>query len=497
MQRFFPTAVLATGGPMSLVGCKSFDNWFFQLERGIKDRVLIVGGGIAGLNLAFELKKKGIPFQILEGSARLGGRIYSLEHFNASEQKAELGAEWFSDSDQNLKNLAKELKIELQVDRRIASDQFFFTGDQWIPQARLEKEIQILYQQLAKIGLQKSDRELDLMPLSNLFKLMNPTTTKVSDVALMWLERVVQKRWGADPVEISGLFIMRWLDVIGPKPLRTLAQSNTRVTGGSSVLINALHDRLVGILPQEVLRLKHELIQVSYPTADPKGPVELTFQSPQGQFQVQTMDAVLCLPMAKLRLVKGLTSESFSGPLSAPISQLGLGRTSKIVASYKQKFWRQRLNFLMGLGTLSAQSIWDATPEGSDSLKATRGLISIQMGGQHSFQINPNSANVILNEFQSGIGDQEKQQPENIHVHNWTTYPWTQGSNFFFRPGQFLKWSKLDWNPLPDGSLRIAGDFLDPMAGGRLEASLQSSISVAQLIYEKRQILKKKSTGSV
>ena len=40
-----------------------------------KSQVLIVGGGIAGLSCAHHLQQAGIPFQLLEGSDRLGGRV--------------------------------------------------------------------------------------------------------------------------------------------------------------------------------------------------------------------------------------------------------------------------------------------------------------------------------------------------------------------------------------------------------------------------------------
>ena len=39
--------------------------------------VIIVGGGIAGLATAYELQRRGVPFRILERSARAGGVIFT------------------------------------------------------------------------------------------------------------------------------------------------------------------------------------------------------------------------------------------------------------------------------------------------------------------------------------------------------------------------------------------------------------------------------------
>ena len=39
--------------------------------------VVIVGGGITGLAAAWELQQNGLDYILLEGSARLGGKIYT------------------------------------------------------------------------------------------------------------------------------------------------------------------------------------------------------------------------------------------------------------------------------------------------------------------------------------------------------------------------------------------------------------------------------------
>lgn len=47
--------------------------------RSTSHRVLVLGGGIAGLSAAFELASRGIPFTLCEASGRLGGLIHT-EH---------------------------------------------------------------------------------------------------------------------------------------------------------------------------------------------------------------------------------------------------------------------------------------------------------------------------------------------------------------------------------------------------------------------------------
>jgi monoamine oxidase len=75
----------------------------------IKDRVVIIGGGLSGLYLAYLLGQKGIHALILEASSRLGGRIQTIKGKN--ETPLELGATWFSDIHQNLLSLIDELGL--------------------------------------------------------------------------------------------------------------------------------------------------------------------------------------------------------------------------------------------------------------------------------------------------------------------------------------------------------------------------------------------------
>ena len=40
--------------------------------------VIIIGGGVSGLVLGYNLQKANIPFKILESQNRLGGRIMTI-----------------------------------------------------------------------------------------------------------------------------------------------------------------------------------------------------------------------------------------------------------------------------------------------------------------------------------------------------------------------------------------------------------------------------------
>ncbi|WPV02025.1 NAD(P)/FAD-dependent oxidoreductase [Mucilaginibacter sp. cycad4] len=73
------------------------------------ERIIIIGGGLSGLTLAWLLLKKGLEATILEASPRLGGRIQTIT--GALGTPLEIGATWFSDLHVNLLELIGDLGL--------------------------------------------------------------------------------------------------------------------------------------------------------------------------------------------------------------------------------------------------------------------------------------------------------------------------------------------------------------------------------------------------
>jgi len=74
------------------------------------ERIIIIGGGLSGLTLAYLLSKNNITSTILEASPRLGGRIQTIK--GKLDTPLELGATWFSEMHSNLISLIKELNLK-------------------------------------------------------------------------------------------------------------------------------------------------------------------------------------------------------------------------------------------------------------------------------------------------------------------------------------------------------------------------------------------------
>ena len=70
--------------------------------------ILILGGGISGLYLAYQLEKAGKDYILLEGSNRLGGRLYTREDINR-----DVGGRGIGDKYIEIMKLVEDLNVEL------------------------------------------------------------------------------------------------------------------------------------------------------------------------------------------------------------------------------------------------------------------------------------------------------------------------------------------------------------------------------------------------
>lgn len=74
------------------------------------NKIVIIGGGLSALTLAYHLGKYNIYPTIIEASSRLGGRIETVK--GELETSLEIGATWFSGMHTHLFSLLEELGLK-------------------------------------------------------------------------------------------------------------------------------------------------------------------------------------------------------------------------------------------------------------------------------------------------------------------------------------------------------------------------------------------------
>ena len=71
------------------------------MSDGPTPRVVIIGGGVAGLTAAGRLTEAGIDAVIVEGRSRLGGRIHTIDADGSDAAWIDMGAAWIDDHKTN------------------------------------------------------------------------------------------------------------------------------------------------------------------------------------------------------------------------------------------------------------------------------------------------------------------------------------------------------------------------------------------------------------
>src|SRR3954453_20101972 len=89
-------------------------------RRGPAQRVLISGGGLAGLCSAYELARQGHEVLLFEAQTRPGGRVKTLREGLAFGLTAEAGAGRIPDSHEHTLHYVKEFGLDLEPSMEVA-----------------------------------------------------------------------------------------------------------------------------------------------------------------------------------------------------------------------------------------------------------------------------------------------------------------------------------------------------------------------------------------
>jgi monoamine oxidase len=336
----------AAAAGLALVGCRPFAPPSPRPARsGGGPRVVIVGGGIAGLTAGYRLHQRGMSVRVLEGQDRAGGRMYSQRGLFPEGQVAELGGELIDTSHFHIRRLAEELAIPLDDfafdDLSLDLDVPFFDGrrltEPEVVRAFVPVSRRMVWDRATLAGSWVSHREpgggerLDRTPLSQWLDGAGaePWLRKLLDVAYT-------TEYGLETAEQSALNLLLLLDP-NPLPFRIFGESDERfhVRGGNDLIPTALAERLgdrveTGTRAEAVSRRPDG----SYAVAVRRGGTSET---------VAADHVVIAVPFTLLRGEGGIRlDESLRIPevQRRAIRELGYGTNSKLMVGFARRLWR-------------------------------------------------------------------------------------------------------------------------------------------------------------
>lgn len=491
-RNFLKASALSTSA-LALGGCSSLDRFFIGDKRDLRNEVVILGAGAAGLAAAFELKKRKIPFRIFEASSRVGGRVQSVSVFPEGGPVAELGAEFFKNSHSDVFGLAKELNLpvsELQATAGLEAHLFSFNKKIFrvkdiAPRLKtLRKPISRLYSDLFHeqnviLNFENSlqyerSSYYDSMSLKDL---LNSWTAEVDPLILQIIEVQAVARFGVDAKDQSSLHFLSTIEAEGSSLLS--GRSMYRMDGGLSKLTQTMAARIAGVIPDQIIKMNCPLIKID----DEQGLFALTFDCANGKETYRTKNIICTIPFSKLREVSGIDQLKFSSLKKENILQQSYGTHSKGALGFANPFWRLRHGAAPGrignyTGDFVSQKIWDS----GRGQVGTQGLLTIQRAGTSGFNAGADAISTALKDLGLFEGVLSNNLILGSQFVNWEQRKWARGSMAVFKPGQYTRFKGVAAKPEYDGRFLFAGEHTSLRFSGTLQGALESGLQAASQI---------------
>lgn len=442
-----------------------------------KVKIAVVGGGIAGLNCAYQLQKQGIIAQIYEGDKRVGGRIYTKENVLAQGITTEYGGEFIDTNHEDVRNLAQELGLELYdtiadvEQNKLIKDAYFFNNQHYT-----EKQVINEFRRIAK------QIETDLSKCGEDYN--TPFCEKLDNTSLdgyvrslkcaKWLQDLLiyayVAEYGLDAGEQSALNLVDMISTDIKDGFAIFGDSDERykIKGGNSKLTEALKERLKNQIATDSKLVAIKAVGTSY---------TLIFDNKK---EVLAEFVVLAIPFTVLRKID-LQIEGISEEKKKCIAELGYGQNNKLLLGFNSRPWRDGKSKYAGyLFHTDIQNGWDnAQMQNNNSgvggytvfVGGSPSIKMAQLAESQSLQdsIPDNLVQDYLLKLDSAFAG-TKQQYNGIHkAALWSNNPFVNASYACYKVGQWTTISGQEIEPI--GNIFFAGehcseDFQGYMNGG-------------------------------
>ncbi len=310
-----------------------------EASAAVLPRIAIVGGGIAGLNAAYHLRKlKGFRSNVTvyEGSsANSWGRIRTKSFEGGIT--ADIGGEFIDTDHAEMRSLAREFGLFLsdnQVQTRgLTGDSYFFSGRHYT-----EPEVIRQFKNVAGVIAKdnknyESENPQKVAALDNIsIEQYLHKNLKLSGWFYDLLKAAYTSEFGSEIGEQSALNFITMIGTDTSAGFKIFGDSDElfKINGGSERLIDALKGRLAG----QIERGKR-LEAIRKNQGD-----KYTLSFSNGN-DVEADILVLALPFTQLRKVD-IGTGIFTVEKMRAIRELGYGSSSKLLLSTRSRIWREQ-----------------------------------------------------------------------------------------------------------------------------------------------------------
>ncbi len=431
-------------------------------------RVVVVGGGFAGLTATQRLLRAGHDVELIEGGPRIGGRARTVRAPFVDGQYVESGAEWIDTHHHRMRRLLEHHGMELQ-----GEGQQWTTIRRWLHRdGRLQSPADLgaeVYRQLDEFESIVHDAARAVDDPSN--PQLCATSTKLDAISLaevadragldelarLFHRRDSQGEFAEEPDGVSLLFVAQQRAISAASGAEDVIRSH-RVVDGISTLAQRIAAEIADSITTDemLLGVRHDSNSVVVTTS---------------RRRLEADHLVLACSLIALRGVH------FDSPLPEQlrraIDELGYGTVTKTAIQFAERQWPGGYATTEG----TSQRVYEPTVD----QQGTAGVLMSYAGGDGGRALagKPEAERIGL--IESDVRDIHGITARSTGAFSraWSVEPRYGGSYAVYRPGQITAF----WEVLrrPCGRIWLCGEHVATWTG-YLEGAVESGERVADEI---------------
>ncbi len=449
----------------------------------VQSSVAIIGGGMAGLNCAWELKQKGVRATIYEASKRTTGRIFTdRTTFAAQGMFSDLGGEYIDTNHTTMRALARRYHLPLldyRDDADLVETYFDFGG-----KSRTVQELLTAYEPIA-LAIDAAYNEfidpdgLVMFNNANGGERLDSLSVRAflaPIAAPAWIKKLIdvgyETEYGLDGDDNNCLNMIYLISTDVKKMKRKgvfdfygVSDERFHCALGNDAIPRAVANDLPG---QIILEKKLTAVR-----SRSDGRYTMTFSCGA---EVTADHVIFALPFTMLRTVD-LSGLNLPAWKTNAINNNGYGMITKVITGHTRRVWREQ-GFI---GNSMSDHFYQQTTETSRMQPGSTGILENYTAGSHALQMAQGTVAQKVTVFHNQV---ERIFPGLKATYNgnkvrmaWSDYPFTRAAYSSYRVGQYTTITGAEG--IRVGNLHFCGEHTSLDFQGWMEGAARSGADAA------------------